>query len=79
MPPKWAKNSEPEDEQILCRLDVKQKLSASTLRIKMKLVPHCLTQHGGSSGMSKEIEIQVIMFWGSVELFSVSGELHKWY
>ena len=33
MPPKWVKNSEPEDKQVLCRLDVKQKLSASTHRI----------------------------------------------
>ena len=45
MPPKWVKNSEPEDKQMLCGLDVKQKLSASTPRIKRKLVPHCLTQH----------------------------------
>ena len=45
MPPKWAKNSEPEDKQILCRLDAKQKISASTPRIKRKLVLQCLTQH----------------------------------
>ena len=68
------KNSEPEDEQILCRLDVKQKSSTNTPRIKEKLVPHCLTQHEGSSGISNEIEILVIMFRGSVELFSVSRE-----
>ena len=56
------KNSEPEDEQILCRLDAKQNLSASTPRIKEKLVLHCLTQHGGSFGISNELEFQVIMF-----------------
>ena len=28
MPPKWAKNSEPEDEHNKCRLDAKLKLSA---------------------------------------------------
>ena len=38
MLPKWVKNSEPEDEQILCRLDVKQKLSTSTPRTERKLV-----------------------------------------
>ena len=62
MLPKLAKNSEPEDEQILCRLDAKQKLSASTPRIKGILVQHCLTLHRGLTGISKEIEIQVIMF-----------------
>ena len=45
MPPKWAKNSEPEDKQVLCRLDAKLKISTTTPRIqKGKLVPHCLTQ-----------------------------------
>ena len=46
MPPKWVKNSEPEDEQVLCRLDLKLKISATTPRMqKEKLVLHCLTQH----------------------------------
>ena len=45
MAPKCVKNSVPEDKQVLCRLDVKLKISTSTPRIqKGKLVPHCLTQ-----------------------------------
>ena len=38
MLPKLTKNSEPEDEQVLCRLDAKQKLSATTSR-KRKTSP----------------------------------------
>ena len=34
MLPKWGKNSEPEDEQVLCRLDVKLKLSTNYPRRK---------------------------------------------
>ena len=34
MPPKSAKNSEPEDEQVLCRLDAKLKINTITPRRK---------------------------------------------
>ena len=34
MLPKWVKNSEPKDEQVLCRLDAKLKISATTPRRK---------------------------------------------
>ena len=34
MLPKWVKNSEPEDEHVLCRPDAKLKISTTTPRRK---------------------------------------------
>ena len=65
MPPKCAKNSEPEDDRVLCRLDVKLKISTTTPRIqKGKLVMHYLTQ---------QKSVTILLFLVNFLLINITG------